>query len=296
MRRRLIIPIGDKKYITIPMPLGFHAIPNIGRVSTEFALGGFKKPAEHVARLLAVFAEAFNPIGSAGLSIQTIAPTAIDPLVALSENKDWTGKPIAKEDFNKLSPTLGFSRNKDTASDPSKWIAEVINTISGGNKYVPGITSPTADQIDYLFGQLTGGVAREAGKTQQSLKAKYTGEDLAPHKIPLVGRFYGDSSTQSSQGNAFYSNLKRINEVEAELKERRKDRLPLDGFKAGNPEYQLVARANLIERLVSKQRRMKSELIENDAPREQVKVVDERITKLMAGLNQRVKELRQEAR
>lgn len=97
-------------------------------------------------------------------------------------------------------------------------------------------------------------------------------------------------------GNAFYSNLKRINEVEAELKGRRKDRLPLDELKAENPEYQLVARANLIERLVSKQRRMKSELIENDAPREQVKVVDERITKLMAGLNQRVKELRQEAR
>jgi hypothetical protein len=117
--RSLIIPIGDKKYLTIPMPLGFHAIPNIGRISMEYALGGSKKPADHVARLLAVFAEAFNPIGSAGLSIQTIAHTAIDPLVALSENKDWTGKPIAKEDFNKLSPTPGFSRNKDTASDPS---------------------------------------------------------------------------------------------------------------------------------------------------------------------------------
>jgi hypothetical protein len=87
----------------------------------------------------------------AGFSIQTIAPTAIDPLVALSENKDWTGKPIAKEDFNKLSPTPGFSRSKDTASDPSKWIAEAINTISRGNKYVPGMASPTADQIDYLF-------------------------------------------------------------------------------------------------------------------------------------------------
>lgn len=187
--RSLIIPIGDKKYLTVPMPLGFHAIPNIGRISTEFALGGFKKPADHIARLLAVFAEAFNLIGSAGLSIQTIAPTAIDPFVALSENRDWTGKPIAKEDFNKLSPTPGFSRNKDTASDPSKWIAEAINTITGGNKYVPGIASPTADQIDYLFGQLTGGVGREAGRAQQSVKAMYTSEDLPPHKIPLVGRF-----------------------------------------------------------------------------------------------------------
>jgi len=84
----------------------------------------------------------FNPIGSAGLSIQTLAPTAIDPLVALSENRDWTGKPIAKEDFNKLSPTPGFSRNKDTASDPAKWIAEAIHTLSGGQQIRSGVGKP----------------------------------------------------------------------------------------------------------------------------------------------------------
>ncbi|SOD41958.1 hypothetical protein SAMN06298226_2278 [Nitrosovibrio sp. Nv4] len=223
-------------------------------------MGGFKKPADHTMRLAAVFAEAFNPIGSAGFSIQTIAPTAIDPLVALSENRDWTGKPIAKEDFNKLSPTPGFSRNKDTASGPAKWIAEAINTISGGNKYVPGVFSPTADQIDYLAGQVTGGVGRESGKAQQSVSAVLTGEDLPPHKIPLLGRFFGDSENSSSQGNAFYSNLKRINEIESELKGRRKDRLPIDEFKVENPEYRLVERAKLIQRLVSKQRKMKSEL------------------------------------
>lgn len=43
-------------------------------------------------------------------------------------------------------------------------------------------------------------------------------------------------------------------------------------------------------------RKQKSELIEKDAPRDQVKVIDERITKLMAGPNQRVKELRHDAR
>jgi hypothetical protein len=59
----LIIPIGDKKYIAVPMPLGYHAIPNIGRLSREYALGGFKKPADYTAKLFAVFAEAFNPIG-----------------------------------------------------------------------------------------------------------------------------------------------------------------------------------------------------------------------------------------
>jgi hypothetical protein len=290
--RNLIIPIGDKKYITIPMPLGFHVIPNIGRISAEFAMGGFKKPADKTVQLIGLFAEAFNPIGNAGLSIQTLAPTAIDPFVALSENKDWTGKPIAKEDFNKLSPTPGFSRNKDTASDPAKWIAEAINMISGGNKYVPGMFSPTADQIDYLFGQATGGVGREASKLNQTVSAMGSGEDLPPHKIPLVGRFFGDSSSSSSQGNAFYNNLKRINEVEAELKGRTKDRLPVDEFKAENPEYRLITAANYTERAVSNLRRRKSELIEKDAPKDQVKAIEGRITQLMTRLNDRVKEVR----
>lgn len=57
-----------------------------------------------------------------------------------------------------------------------------------------------------------------------------------------------------------------------------------------------MERANLVERLVLKHRKLKSELIERDAPKDQVKVIDERITKLMAGLNQRVKGLRQDAR
>jgi hypothetical protein len=69
--------------------------------------------------------------------------------------------------------------------------------------------------------------------------------------------------------------------------------LPIDEFKAENPEYRLIERANLVERLVSKQRKLKSELIEKDAPREQVKAIDNQITKLMAGFNLRVKELKQ---
>ena len=43
--------------------------------------------------------------------------------------------------------------------------------------------------------------------------------------------------------------------------------------------------------MVSRLRKQKSELIEKDAPREQVKVIDEQITKLMAKFNRQAKEL-----
>ena len=75
-----------------------------------------------------------------------------------------------------------------------------------------------------------------------------------------------------------------------------KNREDVTEYKRENREYRLVTRANLAERMVSSLRKQKSELIEKDAPREQVKLTDERIINLMVGLNQRVKELRQEAR
>lgn len=303
--KSLIIPFGafqrlagmdkkdlSKKYIAIPMPLGFNFIPNIGRIATEYAMGGFKKPADHVVSLLSVFAEAFNPIGSAGFSTQTILPTAFDPLGALTENKDWTGKTIYKEDFNSLAPTPGFTRNKDTASAWSKFFAEGINYATGGTDYTPGTFSPTADQIDYLIGQATGGVGRELSKGAQTVVAIYTGEELPTHKIPLVGRFYGNSDNQSSQGNRYYSNLKELNLLEAEWKGRKQDDLPIEEFEKENPEYELIGKANGTEQLIRNLRQRKTKLVKDGESRADIREVDDLITEAMRNLNDEVMALR----
>ena len=88
--RNLILPIGDGKYLTLAMPLGFHVIPGIGRIATEFVLSGGKDPAKRAVSLLGMFAESFNPVGSSGLSIQTLTPSVVDPFAALAENRDFT--------------------------------------------------------------------------------------------------------------------------------------------------------------------------------------------------------------
>ena len=289
--RSLIIPIGDKKYVTIPMPLGLHFIPNIGRIATEFTLSGFKSPAKRVLQLANVFADAFNPVGSAGLSLQTITPTVIDPIAALAENRDWTGKPIARQDMSQLSPTPGHTRAKDTASAFSKAVSKALNYVSGGTDYKPGMFSPTPDQIDYLIGQATGGVGRETMKLEQSIASALTGEDIPTYKIPLVGRFYGDSEQQSSQGNTFYNNLKEINEHEAEIKGRRKAGEPIGDYFKENPEARLITMANAMERNVSVLRKRKRELMAKDASPETVKAVDTQITARMKLFNDRMKQV-----
>lgn len=291
--RALVLPIGDGKYVAIPMPLGFHVIPNLGRIPTEWALGGFKNTTKYLAQILDVAADAFNPLGSAGASVQTIAPTIIDPLVALSENRDWTGKPIAKADFNKLAPTAGHTRSKDTATPWAKAMSYGINIATGGTDYKPGIASPTPDQIDYLIGQITGGVGREVGKLSQVASGTLSGEEVPMHKIPLVGRFIGTTQGQSAEASRFYDNLRTLGEHKVEIEGLRKDGrgAEVSAYLAENPDARLVMMANRIQREVSKLQTAKRALIAKGVAQDQVRFLDARITVMMKRLNDQVRSL-----
>jgi hypothetical protein len=291
--RNLIIPLGGKKFASIPMPLGLHVIPNVGRVTTEWVLSGFKDTPKRALSLVTSFAEAFNPIGNAGMSIQTIAPTVIDPLVALTENRDWSGRPIYRESSNKATP--GHALARDTATVWSRAISEAINVASGGNRHVAGALSPTPDAIDYLIGQVTGGVGREISKVTQTASAAMTGETLPLYKVPLVGRLIGDAKSQASEGSAFYANLERLNKIETEIKGLRKegDAAAANAIRMSNPEAYLITQANHAERAVQKLRREKREAVAAGASREQVKAIEERITARMAALNRAVEGLRE---
>jgi hypothetical protein len=292
--RSLIIPTGGNSYITIPMPLGLHVLPNIGRIPAEFAMGGFKDPAQAIEKLLVLVSGAFNPIGGGASLVQMLAPTAIDPMVAISENKDWTGKPIAKTSYNQAIP--GHLLTKDTASAPAKMLAEAINIMSGGTEYTAGVLSPTPDQIDYLFGQVTGGVGREVSKLQQSGTAMVTGEDLPIHKVPLVGRFYGDTDTQSAQSGKFYSAINKLNIHEQQIKGLRKDGRGAEvaEYMRKNPEARLFMAANAAEREVQKLRGIKRDMVKDGAPADQVKAIEQRINDRMTRFNEAVKRLREQ--
>ena len=296
--KNLILPIGNNKYVMLPMPLGFNAIPNMGRITTEYALGGFKNPGKYTTKIFSMLADTFNPLGSAGFSLQTVAPTAIDPLAALDSNKDWTGQTIAREEYNKMAPTPGFKRYKDVASGAGIAIAEAINMLTFGTDYTPGKLSPTGDQIDYLAGQVTGGIGREIGKLFTTTKSAVTGEEIPVHRIPLVGRFYGDTGAQSSQANTFYSNLKGIKEVEGEVMGRMKEakftpeekRLEVAKYIKEHPEYKLIDLASAAERDVSELRTFKRTQVAAKKPREEIKKTEEKITKIMTMFNNRVRQ------
>jgi len=287
--RNLIIPIGGKSYVTIPMPLGFHLLPNIGRVSAEYAMGGFKSPMKKMGTLVSALVESFNPMGSSGISAQTITPTPLDPFIALAENRDWTGKQIARPNFSSLSPTPGFTRTKDTATIFSKKIAWALNRLSGGTEDSPGYFSPTPDEIDFLAGQFSGGVGREAIKAQQFGESIIGGEEIPTYKIPLTSRFYGSTEGQTNQASAFYNNLKLLNQHEREIKGRRDRREPITEYLKDNPEARHFAMANRAESSIARLMKQKRALTEREASQSSIKVIDAAITSHMRIFNETIK-------
>lgn len=289
--KNIVIPTGDGDYVAFPMPLGFHVIPGASRILTEWTLSGFKDTARRVTDLTGLFLDAFNPIGNAGWSVQTITPTILDPLVALGENKDWTGKPISKEDIFSLRPTPGYTRAREGANFLSTNLAEFLNYASGGTKHQPGVLSPTPEQIEYLVGQAFGGVGREAIKLATTVEKTATGEDLPPYKIPLYGRFVGETKSSAAESNKFYKNMERLNRLDLEIKGRREDREPIGDFMRENPESRLLPMANKTYKDVQALRKRRAALVERNAPKESVQAVEKMITRKMQVLNDRVRAL-----
>lgn len=284
--RNFIIPTPDGNYLSIPYPLGLHILPSLGRITTEFVLTGGKNPTKKVGNLIGVFADGLSPVGSAG-PLQTIAPTVLDPLAALSENKDAFGRPIYKKD-QATNPTPGYMRSRESSSEMSKGVSYFLNLASGGSKYSKGLVSPTADEIDYVVGQVTGGVGRELMKTGQTIKSASTGEDLPAYRVPLLGRFYGETESNAAEASRFYNNVIKMADHENEIKGRIKNKEPVAPYLKDHPEARLYQMANSTENQINALNKQKKEFIEKDLPKDRIKRIENQKAVIMKRFNDRL--------
>lgn len=283
--KNFIIPLPDGKYVKIPLPMGFNVLPNIGRISTEFVLSGFKNPAKRIASLFSMTADAMNPLGSA-TPAQMMAPTVADPIIALAENKDFTGKQIYRENQNPMQPTAGWTRNKDAASPVGRALSYALNYLSGGGQYGIGVISPTADAIDYLIAQGTGGVGRETMKIATTGQSMVTGEELPAAKMPGVSRFYGETTGTTSEVTRLYDSIKRINEADSAMDEMKqaRDTAALQAFIRENPDARLVQVAQKAGREMGYLRRMKRLAMEQ-GNKDRVKQIEDAMRAKAAAYN-----------
>lgn len=293
--KNLILPTTGGSYLIVPMPLGYNVFPGLGRLTTEYVLGqmglitGAKSAGSKIASAMSLILDSFNPLGSGSL-LQVLAPTVVDPIAAISTNKDAFGRPISKED-RATNPTPGYTRSRENASAFSQGLAMFLNWATSpiGTKYTKGAVSPTADQLDYLIGQYTGGVGREIVKASEYISSKFTGEEVQPHRVPVVGKLYGETESPGAISAKFYENVIRMAEHENEIKSLMKNRESAAEYKADHPDWRFMGRANYLENQVSAINAQKKALRERGGREEQIKRLDERKTAMMKKFNDDIK-------
>jgi hypothetical protein len=289
--KNFIIPYGDKKYIAIPLPLGFNMFPAFGRRITEFAMSDDKNVGKAVFDMGSMVIDAFNPLGSATFA-QTLAPTLIDPVIALAENKDFSGKPISRDDLNSLNPTPGYTRAKENASAVSTGLAYAINFLSGGTDFKKGAISPTPDQIDYLIGQATGGVGREALKVEKAVTSVASGEELATYNVPVLGRMIGDVKQKTVETSRFYENVKTLNEHQHEIEGRLKAGEDINDYLNSHPEALMYKYADQVYNKVNDMKRIRRTMKEQGMASDDLQIYDENILMMMTVLNESIRDMR----
>jgi hypothetical protein len=283
--KSFVIPYGDGKYFAIPMPLGYNVIPSFGRRVMEFAMSDEKNVGKAVFDTSSMIIDGFNPLGSATF-VQTLTPTILDPIVALAENKDFTGKPISRDDINSLSPTPGYTRGSQNSFAITEALAYGINILTGGSEFKKGALSPTPDQIEYLVGEAFGGVGREALKVGRGIESLATGEELATYNVPIVGRLTGNVQQQAAQRSKFFNNIRRLNEHQAEIEGRLLQGDDINDYIDQYPESSLYQAGDKIYNQITKLRRTKKVLEESGAGKDDLKSIDETILSLMSSLNE----------
>jgi hypothetical protein len=293
-QKNLVIPLNflgieGKKYFMIPMPYGLNVFPNLGRLMVEGSMSISKGRGvkDQVANTIGMLFTAFNPIGG-GAGALAFSPTALDPAIAIIQNRDAFDRPITRENRS-TKPTPGYLRSRDQSASVSQFIAEFLNTITGGTSYTKGLVSPTADQINYLAEQVGGGVYREGSRFVKYAADKATGEQTPDYRVPLAGKIVGDLDSPAAISQKFYSNVIRMSEHEDEIKGRQSKRESPTQYMKDNPEAFLWRQTNTLENELSKINRRRRELIAKDAPKDQIKKLEDQRTRMMKQFNDRVR-------
>ena len=295
--KNLILPTfgltGEKKYLIVPMPLGWNIFPNIGREITEYALinsgnmKGNRKLTQTITNMTAQVFDMFNPMGAGNLA-NFIAPTAVDPFVNIFvTNKDAFGRPISRQ-AREDKPTPGWERSRDNATKLSKALAYGINYITGGGEFGIGLVSPTADQLDYLAKEYAGGVGREVTKAVRYVGNKIEGEETPSYGVPIIGKLYGSTGEPSAVADKFYKNIKVMAEYEGTMKRMKEAKVSPSVFLKDNPEAKLVKRANYVENEVAKYNKEIHALNKRGAPDKVIKAKKEQRDKVMKHFNDQV--------
>lgn len=287
-------PFTEKGYIAIPMALGFNILPNAGRLAMEALIYG--EPEKRAWDFTLAVTSAIDPVGFSGSLLQGIAPTVLDPVASLYENKDWTGRSIYRPDFMANKPTPGHSRANQDAGDWAMFMSRAVNWAFGGTEYTPGYLgdmtiSPTPEAFEYLLGFFAGGPGRETAKIGKLLSAARQDEPIELYNIPLLGKMVGTAAGKNQEWGRWREHMQTMHRHKLELEGRKGDAKAMREYRQAHPLASKVGYAKHTESLVRKLLGRRRDLMAKDETKltklEKARV-DKRIQETVQKFNERI--------
>lgn len=206
----LMDPFGitSKGYIAIPLAYGANAFVNLGRSMSRNFRGSYTT-SQTVSSIGATFVDAFNPVGGTESLLNFVAPSTLDPVVALSMNMDYSGRRIYPEAFPGSIPKADSQTYFSSTSPAFVSVAQFLNEATGGSEYVPGYIDFSPDVMEYVWDYVlgaTGATLRRTIDTATNELPKVLELDFANiefNNVPIVRKVYGEVSERMSYEDYF---------------------------------------------------------------------------------------------
>ena len=210
-----IFMVGNRP-VTIPMPYGYNFFASAGRKISEVMFRENYSAVSSAADLAGVFIDAFSPTGQAGSFLQFAAPTVADPFVQWSENKNFAGNPLRRPQSPFGVPNPEYQMGFKSTSAPAKWLAEVLNTETGGNEVRPGYINVNPAFFDFAVSSIAGGAGRTYLQTVSGpMKAASDGE-IQAREVPFLNIFVGAKPEYQTE-KKYFEAVKKVEVAKDEL-------------------------------------------------------------------------------
>jgi hypothetical protein len=220
--RALLFMYSPDEGFALQAPYGYNFFTNIGRLSTEVAMGT-KDFKEAGLNLWENFLLNFVPVApSSGDSWEDAArgfyPDLLELHLDLMANKNFFGSDIYIEQ-NPLFIERSAAYNERRSTDKMFSVpAQFLNDLTGGDKYEDGYIALNPDKMQYIYEYFLGGVGRFVSQTTDVVSRGLADEEFRNQDLPIVGSFF-ESPSDYEDRFEFYANWEETRKIVQRFKE-----------------------------------------------------------------------------
>jgi GNAT superfamily N-acetyltransferase len=208
-------------YVKIPLPYGYNVLDymgqKLGKIFNYRVMENVRRysPAEEAALLVGSMTNSFSPLGDPAKSVgQLIAPTALDPLVQISENKAWHGGKLMPDDFPGQPPSPDSQKFFSSTPRPYREVAAYMNALTGGTEITPGLVDVSPETLQLWVDTAGGGLARFMTGIIDTPTKDPSEREL--RDVPFLRRVMGAVGDRQTQ-TVFYDHLQEVERARDEM-------------------------------------------------------------------------------